>query len=78
MAEEALVSMVTIVSLLATAVCLVAGFVFVFLFAKNFPVEEKVILIWLVFDVLIHFFVVRYSAGPTVKLVISAVSNFAV
>lgn len=64
MAEEALVSMVTVVSLLATAVCLVAGFVFVFLFAKKFPLEEKVILIWLVFDVLIHFFV----EGPFVVL----------
>ena len=58
MAEE-LVSMVTVMSLLTTALFAVAGVVFVSLFAKNFPTEEKVILMWLVFDVLIHLFVVR-------------------
>ena len=58
MAEE-LVSMVTVVSLLVTALYAVAGVALVFLFAKNFPTEEKVILVWLVFDVLIHLTLVR-------------------
>lgn len=53
MAED-LVSMVTVVSLLTTALYGVAGVVFVYLLAKNFSTEEKVILIWLVFDILIH------------------------
>ena len=58
MAEE-LVSMVTVVSLLTTALFAIVGVAFVYLFAKNFPTEEKIILMWLVFDVLIHLFVVR-------------------
>lgn len=63
MAEE-LVSMVTVVSLLVTALFAVAGILFVQLFAKTFPTEEKLILFWLVFDVLIHLFV----EGPFVVL----------
>ena len=58
MAEE-LVSMVTVVSLLVTALYAVAGVVLVMLFAKKFPLEEKLILMWLVFDVLIHLTLVR-------------------
>lgn len=48
--------MVTVVSLLVTALFAIAGILFVLLFAKTFPVEEKLILVWLVFDVLIHLF----------------------
>ena len=61
MAEE-LVSMVTVVSLLVTALYAVAGILFVWLFAERFPLEEKLILIWLVFDVLIHLTLVRKNS----------------
>lgn len=56
-----LISAVTVVSLLVTAVYAVGSYLLAQILGKKVSQLEKWILTWLIFDVLIHFTLVRLS-----------------